>query len=439
MRPLSVRPRASVRIAKSAGRTAAFFATAGVVCLSLLFLGSALQSARASADTNEVCGGYSGCSASGHTTHGYEAHAGASYWGMEADNECTNYVAYVESAVYGAPTPAYNLGNADAWAVNAAAHGVQVNDVPSVGAVAEWNGGEPGLPPPGHVAVVEAVGPDDSYIVVSQQHIHVADGYDWELIRAGAQAWESWPDQFIHFHPYKAAVAVTPTPGGAGYWVADNDGGVFAHGTAQFYGSVGDLRLNAPISGMAATPDGGGYWLVAADGGIFSFGDAEFYGSAGELHLNAPMVDIVATPDGRGYWLVGSDGGIFNFGDAGFYSSTGHLHLNSPIVGMARTPDGRGYWLVGSDGGTFSFGDAAFHGSTGMLHLNSAIAGIAASSDGRGYWLVGGDGGVFSFGDAGFYGSLGLRPLSQPIAGITRSSGRNGYLIVDGDGSVYSF
>ena len=318
---------------------------------------------------NEVCGGYSGCSASGHTTHGYEAHAGASYWGMEGGNECTNYAAYVESAVYGAPTPAYNLGDADAWAVNAAAHGVTVNDVPSVGAVAEWNGGEPGLPLPGHVAVVEAVGPDDSYIVVSQQHMEVADGYDWELIRAGSQAWESWPDQFIHFHPYKAAVAVTPTPGGAGYWVADNDGGVFAHGTAQVYGSVGDLRLNAPISGMAATPDGRGYWLVAADGGIFSFGDAEFYGPAGALHLNAPIVDIVATPDGRGYWLVGSDGGIFNFGDAGFYASTGHLHLNSPIVGMARTPDGRGYWLVGGDGGIFSFGDAAFHGSTGTLHL----------------------------------------------------------------------
>lgn len=439
MNLLPVRPRASVRTAKTTGRTAVLCAAAGVICLGLLSVGSELQSPKASADVNEVCGGYVECSASGHSTHGYEAHAGASYWGMEAGNECTNYAAYVESAVYGVPTPAYNLGDADAWAVNAAAHGATVNNVPSVGAVAEWNGGEAGLPPPGHVAVVEAVGPDDSYIVVSQQHMEVADGYDWELIRVGSQSWESWPDEFIHFRPSKAAVAVVPTPRGAGYWVADNDGGVFAHGTAQFYGSVGDLRLNAPISGMAATPDGGGYWLVAADGGIFSFGDAAFWGSTGDLRLNAPIVDMVATPDGRGYWLVGSDGGVFNFGDAGFFSSTGHFHLNAPVVGMARTVDGRGYWLVGGDGGIFSFGDASFEGSTGALRLNSPIAGIAASSDGRGYWLVGGDGGIFSFGDASFYGSLGLLPLSDPVAGITRSTGGNGYLVVDGDGSVYPF
>ena len=49
------------------------------------------------------------------------------------------------------------------------------------------------------------------------------------------------------------------------------DGGVFAYGTAQFAGSMGGQRLNAPVVGMAATPDGGGYWLVAADGGVFSF------------------------------------------------------------------------------------------------------------------------------------------------------------------------
>jgi len=32
---------------------------------------------------------------------------------------------------------------------------------------------------------------------------------------------------------------------------------------------------------MAATPDGGGYWLVASDGGIFAFGDAQYFGSTG--------------------------------------------------------------------------------------------------------------------------------------------------------------
>ena len=431
--------RVSDQIAKTVRRTA-MCALSGVLCFGLLIVGDVLHPSSASARSTEVCSGYSGCSVSGYTTHGYEAHAGESYWEMNAGNECTNYVAYVESAVYGVPTPGYNLGNGGDWAVNAAAHGVTVNNIPSVGAVAEWDGGEPGLPPPGHVAVVEAVGPQDSYIVISQQHISAdPGGYDWMQIYAGSQSWEPWPDHFIHFFPYKTTVGVVPTPDGAGYWVADTDGGILTYGDAGFYGSAGNLHLSAPISGMEATPDGRGYWLVGSDGGIFSFGDAEFYGSTGGLRLNAPIVDIVATPDGKGYWLVGSDGGIFNFGDAWFYSSVGNLHLDSPIVGMATTPDGSGYWLVGSDGGIFSFGDAEFYGSTGDLRLNAPIAGVAASSDGSGYWLVGSDGGIFNFGDAWFYGSLGSSPLPQPIVGITRAAGGKGYLIVDGDGSVYAY
>ena len=47
---------------------------------------------------------------------------------------------------------------------------------------------------------------------------------------------------------------------------------------AQFWGSTGGIRLNAPIMGMAADDATGGYWLVGSDGGVFSF-DAPFYGS----------------------------------------------------------------------------------------------------------------------------------------------------------------
>jgi len=440
MKTPSVDLRVSDQMAKTFLGTAALCSLSSVLCLGLLIIGGVLDSSSASADAFKVCSGYGACSVNGYTTHGYEAHAGVSYWTMNAGNECTNYVAYVESAVYGVSTPGYNLGNGGAWAANAAAHGVVVNNVPTVGAVAEWNGGEPGLPPPGHVAVVEAVGPDDSYIVISQQHI-AADpgGYDWMRIDAGSQSWEPWPDHFIHFLPYKTTVGVVPTPDDGGYWVAETDGEVSHYGDAGAYGDAGNLRLKAPISGIAAAPDGGGYWLVGSDGGIFSFGDAIFHGSTGSLRLNAPIVGIVATPDGKGYWLVGSDGGIFNFGDAGFYSSVGSLHLNAPIVGMATTPDGKGYWLVGSDGGIFSFGDAGFFGSTGGLRLNAPVAGIAASSDGKGYWLVGSDGGVFNFGDAGFYGSLGSSPLPQPVIGIMRTPVGQGYWIVGGDGSVHPF
>ncbi|MGP8008608.1 MAG: protease pro-enzyme activation domain-containing protein [Acidimicrobiales bacterium] len=204
-----------------------------------------------------------------------------------------------------------------------------------------------------------------------------------------------------------------------GFWVAAADGGVFAYGDAQFFGSAGGLHLNKPVVGMAVTPDQGGYWLVASDGGIFAYGDAGFYGSTGSLHLNEPIVGMAATPDGKGYWLVASDGGIFAYGDAGFYGSTGSLHLNKPIVGMAATSTGNGYWLVASDGGVFAFGAAPFYGSMGGHPLNQPIAGIVASTyptPDSGYWMYAGDGGVFAFGGAWFGGPFVLSALGSVVA-----------------------
>lgn len=52
----------------------------------------------------------------------------------------------------------------------------------------------------GHVAVVEAVGPNDSYIDVSQSGMGTADdGYNWERIYATGSSWEPWPNAFVHF------------------------------------------------------------------------------------------------------------------------------------------------------------------------------------------------------------------------------------------------
>jgi hypothetical protein len=147
-----------------------------------------------------------------------------------------------------------------------------------------------------------------------------------------------------------------------GYDIVSSSGAVDVLGDGPDAGGV-TAPLAKPIVGVSATPDGGGYWLVASDGGIFAFGDAQFYGSTGAIHLNKPIVGMAPTADGAGYWLVASDGGIFSFGDAAFYGSTGAIRLNQPIVGMAATPDGGGYWLVAADGGVFSFGDAPFFGS----------------------------------------------------------------------------
>jgi hypothetical protein len=116
---------------------------------------------------------------------------------MYAGDNCTNYVAYTESTL-GVLTPSYDLGNADEWVASASAHGVLVNHTPTVGAVAVWYGD---MGWSGHVAVVEAVGAKVSYVVISQQHMITADGFDWVRIFQvpSENQWQVWPNAFIHF------------------------------------------------------------------------------------------------------------------------------------------------------------------------------------------------------------------------------------------------
>ncbi len=219
--------------------------------------------------------------------------------------------------------------------------------------------------------------------------------------------------------PGARAVAAASVPGSAtAVWLARADGTVDVLGGAPHFGDASNLRLAAPLVGMAATPTGKGYWLLGGDGGIFSYGDAGFHGSTGNLRLVKPVVGMATTPTGKGYWLVAADGGIFSYGDAGFHGSTGNLRLVKPVVGMAATPTGKGYWLVAADGGIFAFGDAGFHGSTGNLRLVKPVVGMAASATGKGYLLVAADGGIFAFGDAPFRGGLAGPGSTATVVGI---------------------
>jgi Collagen triple helix repeat (20 copies) len=90
----------------------------------------------------------------------------------------------------------------------------------------------------------------------------------------------------------------------------------------------------------ASDPTGQGYWFVASDGGVFAFGTAGYYGSlpGDGIVPNKPIVGIVAAPTGKGYWLIGQDGGVYAFGSAQFLGSTGNITLNKPIVGGAAVP-----------------------------------------------------------------------------------------------------
>ena len=229
-----------------------------------------------------------------------------------------------------------------------------------------------------------------------------------------------------------------PRPaGGRGHWLAGADGGVFAFGDAQYYGSMGAATLNRPIVSMAPTPSGKGYWLAASDGGVFAFGDARYWGSMGRARLNSPVVGLAPTPTGRGYWLAAADGGVFAFGDARFAGSAAAAPLARPVVGIASTPTGAGYRLAAADGGVFAFGDARFLGSATPARPRAPVTGIAATASGRGYWLAASDGGVFAFGDAPFNGSAASARPASPVAGMAAGAGR-GYWLAAADGGVFA-
>jgi hypothetical protein len=256
------------------------------------------------------------------------------------------------------------------------------------------------------------------------------EAWHWEWVGDGGK---------VGAPPIRSEVVGLLSSPGHGYATVTGLGAVEPQAGFPTKGDASTIALPSVVVSAASTPSGQGYWLAGEDGSVFAFGDAAVRGSTGLPNLNAPIVGIASTPTGNGYWLVASDGGIFTFGDARFHGSTGALHLNAPIVGIASTPTGNGYWLVASDGGIFTFGDAAFHGSTGALHLNAPIVGIASTPTGNGYWLVASDGGIFTFGDARFHGSIGASPPRLPVVAVTATADGGGYRITAADGSVSVF
>jgi surface antigen len=171
-----------------------------------------------------VSGEPGSCSVAPYATHNFENEYTNSYWGMPPKQDtapngvwanCTNYVAFVESTVYGVPTPKPALPvNATDWAEGARADGFTVNQTPTVGSVAQWyaNDNNKVVGDDGHVAIVEQVGPNDSYIVISQDNWHSdTDYYGWAEIlnEADTPGAEPWPDNFIHFRSGGQGAATT--------------------------------------------------------------------------------------------------------------------------------------------------------------------------------------------------------------------------------------
>jgi hypothetical protein len=249
-----------------------------------------------------------------------------------------------------------------------------------------------------------------------------------------------------HFISDEGAQSTPPV--GHGYWLVGSDGGIFTFGSAQFYGSTGNLKLQRPIVGITPTADYGGYWLVASDGGVFSFGDTQFYGSipglglnpagSGLSHsLNAPIIGIVPSADGQGYFMVASDGGVFTFGDAQFEGSCpGIGGCSGAAVAVVPDAAGNGYWLVTATGNVYAFGDAS---SGGQNPFNAPVVSAARTGGGTGFEILLSNGAVFPQGDAEFYGSCSAPSgcSGEPTAILAEANG--GYWIATATGNVYAF
>jgi hypothetical protein len=235
-----------------------------------------------------------------------------------------------------------------------------------------------------------------------------------------------------------------------GYWLVGSDGGIFTFGSAQFYGSTGNITLQRPVVGISPTANKAGYWLVASDGGVFAFGNAGYYGSipgaglapagSGLPHsLNAPIVGMVPSSDGGGYFMVASDGGVFAFGDARFEGSCpGRGGCTGAAVAVVPDASGNGYWLVTQSGSVYAFGDAPFYGAPG--NQGAPVTSAVRTADGGGYWVLLANGAVYAFGDAvGRGGPLGSVGGFNPGSAIFSDADGGGYWVASAAGAVFAY
>ena len=136
-------------------------------------------------------------------------------------------------------------------------------------------------------------------------------------------------------HLNSPMVGMSSSSDGAGYRLVAADGGIFTFGDAPFAGSEGGHitsidRWSVPPTTSIPVATGRSPRTEAS-----SPSEAlPFYGSTGNIPLNAPIVGMAEASNGSGYRFAAADGGVFSF-SAPFLGSMGGTPLARPVVGMA--------------------------------------------------------------------------------------------------------
>ena len=269
-----------------------------------------------------------------------------------------------------------------------------------------------------------------------------------------------------------------PRPiGSSGYFLVEQDGDLYAFGSARARlkaidpGATDNNARGATVSGIVkprmggaqavkveSTADGRGLWVLLSNGKIVNVGTAAAANGVNPASLTKVVAGQPERPAALArlangdLWVFTSAGrivpqyGALPAGAQAAMNQVLSVNLVGPILDAKPTRSGTGVYATGSDGGVFAY-NAPFHGSVpgalariGRTTPDQPVAGVTVDPDGTGYWLVAQDGGVFAFA-APFRGSLPpivpFFALVSPINGIVPFG--NGYLLVAGDGGVFNF
>ena len=326
-------------------------------------------------------------------------------------HNCTLYAMYRLNLVGVVPNWS---ADASAWAANASADGVKVDQTATAGAIAQWNAFK------GHVAYVESVSASSVTLTMDWWSSATAtpywpDGYT-SRVRIAVDS-PAWPDNFLHFkdvpppaadsggytldgfggvHPFAiGAHAVPPTVRGAGYWLG------------------WDIAV-----GLALTRNGAGGYTLDGFGGLHPF-------SVGSGTRPRPVRDnpywlgwdaargVALMPNGAGGYEVDLYGGIHRF-RLGSGALPPAVHGNPYWLGADRArgitilPDGSGGYVVDAKGRLFPFsiGSGAMPTTpTGVWRAPTSLPaqGVALVDASHGGYTVDGTGGIHGF-------TLGARP-----------------------------